>query len=186
MDNIPSLNELFSTKMCSPIIIFAIISVIFGISLYNTRTTLKKFNSNKMDNLFNIYSLHEVKLLLILGVILYGLCQYNQVNLAWIFMFLPVIYLMIKNILIFIFIQLAHQNAPKDVSTETMQSYGMSPQMQEAIRQVEPQLNKTINMGSSPVQHLLNGQQSQNEMQAPLNQVSGMNMGGMNSMGSSF
>ena len=51
-----NVNELFSTKMCSPLIVFIVIVVVFAISLFNTRNTLRKFGSTKMDNLFNVYS----------------------------------------------------------------------------------------------------------------------------------
>ena len=72
-------------------IIFTVI-VIFLVFLFNTNHTLKKFNSTKMDNLFNVYSYVLFHSKIVLGIILFGLCQYNQVNLAWIFMFLPVIF----------------------------------------------------------------------------------------------
>ena len=177
MDNIPNISDLFSTKMCSPLIVFAVIVIIFGISLYNTRNTLKSYNNNKMDNLFNIYSWHEVKFVIVIGIILYGLCQYNQVNLAWIFMFLPVIYLMIKNLMVFLFVSLAHQNAPKVNNQYHQQHYGMSIPMQQAMQQQQQPVDKTINMSppmSSSLQQLAgqsgNGQNNQmgGGMHAPL------------------
>ena len=177
MDNI-NMGDLLSTKMCSPLVVFAVIVVIFGISLYNTRNTLKSYNTTKMDNLFNIFSWHEVKMVLVIGIILYGMCQYNQVNLAWIFMFLPVIYLMVKNLMVFLFVSLAHQNAPKAASNNLQQHYGMSPAMQQAmaqsVQQQEPQqVNKTVNMGSpmsTSLQQLAGqGNQLGSSMQAPLN-----------------
>ena len=175
MDNM-NIGNLLSTKMCSPMIIFTVIVVVFGISLFNTRNTLKKFNSTKMDNLFNVYSWHEIKMIIVLGIILFGLCQYNQVNLAWIFMFLPVIYLMIKNLMIFMFVSLGHQNAPRE-STNNLQNYGVTPAMQQAMTQQQSQqpVNKTINFPtpgtSTPVQSLAGN------MNMPLNQVSGAGSG---------
>ena len=173
MDNI-NVGDLLSTKMCSPLVVFAVIVVIFGISLFNTRNVLKSYNTTKMDNLFNVFSWHEVKMVLVIGVILYGMCQYNQVNLAWIFMFLPVIYLVIKNLMIFLFVSLAHQNAPKSANN-VQQHYGMSPAMQQAMAQTvqqqrvqQPPVDKTINIAppmSSSLQQLA-GQ----GMQAPLGQ----------------
>ena len=35
-----------------------------------------------MENLYDLYSWSEVKLVIVLGVVIYGLCQYDQVNLA--------------------------------------------------------------------------------------------------------
>jgi len=180
MDNI-NLGDLFTTKMCSPLIAFAVIVVIFGISLFNTRSILKSYNTTKMDNLFNVFSWHEVKLVIVIGIILYGMCQYNQVYLAWIFMFLPVIYLTIKNLMIFLFVSLAHQNAPKAQTEYLQQNYGMSSAMQQAMMQSVQQqpVDKTINMVPSMQQPMssslqqLAGQSNQNlqqGMQAPLGQ----------------
>ena len=178
MDNIPNINDLFSTKMCSPMIIFTVIVIIHGISLYYTRNTLKKFKTTKMDNLFNIYSWYEVKLIIVIGVILYGLCQYNQINLAWILLLFPVIYTMIKNLMVFVFVSLGHQNAPQINNEYLQQHYGMSPAMQQAmaqsVQQQEPQqVNKNVNMGSpmsSSIQQLAGqGNQLGSSMQAPLN-----------------
>ena len=174
MDNI-NMGDLLSTKMCSPLVVFAVIVVIFGISLYNTRNTLKSYNTTKMDNLFNIFSWHEVKMVLVIGIILYGMCQYNQVNLAWIFMFLPVIYLMVKNLMVFLFVSLAHQNAPK-TANNLQQHYGMSPGMQQAMQQPQqaPSINKNIDLRpsmssptSTPVNDLGSG------MQQPLGAYNG-------------
>lgn len=175
MDNI-NLGDLFTTKMCSPMIAFAVIVIIFGISLYNTRSVLKSYNTTKMDNLFNVFSWHEVKLVIVTGIILYGMCQYNQVNLAWIFMFLPVIYLIIKNLMIFLFVSLGHQNAPKQKTEHLQQHYGMSIPMQQAMLQhQELPVNKTINL-QAPMSSSLQQLAGQNNdiqkpgMQAPLGQ----------------
>ena len=108
-----NINELFSTKMCSPLIVFIVIVVIFAISLFNTRNTLKKFGSTKMDNLFNVYSWHEVKLVIFVGVILYGLCQYDKQDMAWIVLLFPLVYLILKNLMVFFQVSLAQQNVPK-------------------------------------------------------------------------
>lgn len=183
-----NVNELFSTKMCSPLIVFIVIVVVFAISLFNTRNTLRKFGSTKMDNLFNVYSWHEMKMVIVLGVILYGLCQFNQVNLAWIFMFLPVVYLMLKNLLIFLFVSIAHQNAPKDSSEYLQKNYGVTPQMQQAMQPAKP-VDKTINFpvtmpsstDISQLQAPLNNQMAQTSGMEQMGQVTGINS--MNSMG---
>ena len=194
MENV-NVNELFSTKMCSPLIVFIVIVVIFAISLFNTRNTLRKFGSTKMDNLFNVYSWHEVKMVIVLGIILYGLCQFNQVNLAWIFMFLPVIYLMLKNLLIFVFVSIAHQNAPKANSEYLQTNYGVTPQMQQAMQNATKPVDKTINFQNtiptstsiSQLQAPLNNQMAQTGGIEQMGQVTGINsMGGMDGMGGSF
>ena len=55
------MNELLSVKMCSPMMIYLAVVVTSGLSVYITRTHLKRHNTNKMDNLFNLYTLNEVK-----------------------------------------------------------------------------------------------------------------------------
>ena len=145
--------DLLSTNMCSPIVVFIIIVIISIISLYMSRSTLKRYNNHKMENLYNLHALHEVKLLIFMGVILYGLCQYNQVNLAWIFLLFPIIYLMLKNVFIFVFVSLAQQNAPVEVkSPNPVQQVLQDTQKQQNVIQqnnsnvTSMPVNKTINM----------------------------------------
>ena len=114
------MNELMSTKMCSPLMIYLAVIVTTGISVYITRDYLKRHNTTKMDNLYNIYSLQELKLMLVLGIILYGLCQYNKTNLAWIFLLLPIIYIIIQNLTLYIHVSSAVQTAPKAISEADM------------------------------------------------------------------
>ena len=65
--------NLLSMNMCSPMVVFTVFAVVIGIGIYMTRTSLKKFNSNKMNNLYNYHTLQEVKLLIVLGATIYGL-----------------------------------------------------------------------------------------------------------------
>ena len=174
MDSV-NVSELFTTKMCAPLIAFAVITLLVGVSLYNSRNALKTHNSTKIDNLLNVYSWHEIKLIIAVGVVLYGMCQYNQVYLAWVFLFVPVIYLVIKNLMLFLYVSLAHQNAPKQATQ--MQNYGVPPAMQQAVQQmalqqppVQEPVNKNIDLSppmSSSIQQLA-GQG--NGMQLPLSQ----------------
>ena len=91
MEALDEVNELLTTKMCSPVIIYGVIPVVSVISVYLTRQKLKLYNTQKMENLFNVFSMQELKFMLVLGVIMYGLCQYNKTELAWIFLIFPVI-----------------------------------------------------------------------------------------------
>ena len=106
--------SLTSIKLCSPVIVFIVYVIVSGVSLYMSRNVLKRFNSQKMENLYDLYSWSEVKLVIVLGVIIYGLCQYDQMNLAWIFLLLPVVYIMLSNLVVYYNVSNAHQNAPKD------------------------------------------------------------------------
>ena len=119
------LNELMSTKMCSPLIIYLAVIVTSGLSVYLTRDQLKKHNTSKMDNLFNLYSLNELKFMVVLGLIVFGLCQYNKTTLAWVFLIFPVIYLLIQNIIVHIHVSSAVQSAPQQAPVVTEQRYGV-------------------------------------------------------------
>ena len=110
---LPNLS-LTSIKLCSPVIVFIVYVIISGVSLFMSRNTLKRFNNQKMENLYNLYSWSEVKLVIVLGIVIYGLCQYDQMNLAWLFLLLPIIYIMLKNILVYYNVSIAHHNATKD------------------------------------------------------------------------
>ena len=35
-----------------------------------------------METLFNFHLMNEIKMVIVMGAVIYGLCQYNQVNLA--------------------------------------------------------------------------------------------------------
>lgn len=107
--------SLSSLKLCSPLVIFMVYVIVSGISLFMTRNTLKKFKTQRMENLYNLYSWNEVKFVIVFGVILYGLCQYEQMNLAWLYLIFPIIYIILKNVFVFAYVSIAHQNAPKEV-----------------------------------------------------------------------
>ena len=122
METLNEVNELLTTKMCSPVIIYGVILVLSLICIYMVRQRLARYNTMKMENLYNIYSAQELKFLLVLGVTMYGLCQYNKTELAWIFLIFPVIYIILQNVLLFIHVSSGLQNAPAE--SPTFQSYG--------------------------------------------------------------
>ena len=117
------MNELMSTKMCSPMMVYLAVVVTSGLSVYLTRQSLKRHNTNKMDNLFNLYSLNELKFLIVFGLVLFGLCQYNKTSLAWIFLLFPVIYVIIQNLIVHIHVSSAVQSAPKEAEVQQMPQY---------------------------------------------------------------
>lgn len=120
------MNELLSTKMCSPLIVYFGVVVLCGLSVYLTRDHLKRHNTNKMDNLFNLYSLNEVKFIIILGLTIFGLCQYNKTTLAWVFLIFPIIYTIIQASIIQIHVSSGVQNAPKVNTIMPESHYGLS------------------------------------------------------------
>ena len=79
---------------------FVVFTIVSAVTLFMSRNILKRFQSQRMENLLQVHLWFEVKFIIVLGVVLYGLCQYNQVNLAWVFLLLPVIYVILKNLFI--------------------------------------------------------------------------------------
>ena len=145
METLNEVNELLTTKMCSPVIIYGVILVLSLICVYMVRQRLGRYNTMKMENLYNLYSAQELKFLLVLGVTMYGLCQYNKTELAWIFLIFPVIYVLIQNGLLYIHVSSAVQNAPKEV-TNTSQHYGLSGMSMPLLQtQQNSQINQAMN-----------------------------------------
>lgn len=160
MDNTSNPLDLLSAKMCSPMMVYLVFVIVSGISLFMSRNVLKRFNNGKMENLYNLHSLHELKLLVVLGAILYGLCQYNQVNLAWIFLIFPIIYIILKNLVVFMPVSMAQQNAPKEVEftkpsmfeAQVAEATNQPQQVQQQVQQqVEQRVNKEISGMSAPL-----------------------------------
>lgn len=123
METLNEVNELLTTKMCSPVIIYGVILVLSLICIYMIRQRLGRYNTLKMENLYNLYSAQELKFLLVLGVTMYGLCQYNKTELAWIFLIFPIIYIVLQNVLLFIHVSSGLQNAPAETPFQS-QHYG--------------------------------------------------------------
>jgi len=127
MEALKDINELLTTKMCSPVIVYAVVLVVSAISVFLCRSRLKRYNTGKMDTLANMFTMQEVKFMLVLGVIMYGLCQYNKTELAWIFLIFPIIYVMIQNVLLYIHVSSAVQSAPQAPAQQAAQyGYGMN------------------------------------------------------------
>ena len=114
METLNEVNELLTTKMCSPVIIYSVILVVSLVCIYFTRQRLGRYNTVKMENLYNMYSAQEIKFLLVLGVTMYGLCQYNKTELAWVFLIFPVIYVILQNTLLYVHVSSALQSAPAE------------------------------------------------------------------------
>ena len=126
MDNLSNPLNLLASNMCSPMVIYIVFVVVTGIALFMTRSSLKRYNTEKMDTLFNIHLMNEIKMVIVMGTIIYGLCQYNQVNLAWIFLIFPIIYVLLKNILIFIPVSSAKPIQISGTSTPSKSKHAIS------------------------------------------------------------
>ena len=145
MQAIEEVNELLTAKLCSPVIVYGVVLAISLVSIYFCRQKLQRYNTSKMENLYNLYTMQELKFMIILGVVMYGLCQYNKTELAWIFLIFPVIYVLIQNLLLYIHVSSAIQSAPQETPMQ-MQSYGLG--MNAPLLQQQPQTGQ----GPSPPQ----------------------------------
>ena len=56
---------------------------------------------------------------------MFGLCQYNKTELAWIFLIFPIIYSLIQNGILYIHVSSAIQNAPQEQPQAQGQHYGL-------------------------------------------------------------
>ena len=153
--------------------IFVLYVIVSGITLYMTRNALKKFNNPRMDNLYNIYSWHEVKLVIFVGVLLYGLCQHDKQELAWILLLFPLVYVILKNLMVFFQVSLAQQNVPrkKDVEKEREKArIEHSVKKQQVLEEQYRQLQEVQQQ-----QQMQQQQQQEMQQQSPLNK----DIGGM-------
>ena len=96
-----TMSSLLKTDKCSPLIVYIVFVIISGITLFNTNGLMKKLLHHKINNIFTMHAWYEIALLLVLGVVLFGLCQYNQQTLAWIVLFFPLALYIIKTLFIF-------------------------------------------------------------------------------------
>ena len=96
-----TMSSLLKTDKCSPLIVYIVLVIVSGITLFNTNGLMKKLQHHKINNIFTMHAWYEVALLLVLGVVLFGLCQYNQQTLAWIVLFFPLALYVIKTLFIF-------------------------------------------------------------------------------------
>ena len=143
MEALNDVNELLTTKLCSPVIVFAVVAVISVIGIYLCRRTLSRYNTHKMENLQNLFTMQELKYLLVLGVIMFGLCQYNKTELAWIFLIFPIIYTMIQNGLLYIHVSSAVQNAPQEqISQAINYGLGMNAPLLDGQGPSKPEITK--------------------------------------------
>jgi hypothetical protein len=128
MEALNEVNELLTAKLCSPVIVFGVVAVISLITMFLCHRTLGRYNTQKMENLKSLCMTQEIKYLIILGVTMFGLCQYNKTDLAWIFLIFPIIYIIIQNSLLYIHLSSAVQNAPQAPTLDQAGSYGLGMQ----------------------------------------------------------
>lgn len=150
MEVINDVNELLTTKLCSPVIVLGITIVVSLISIYLNHRSLSRYNTLKMENLKNITTIQEIKYLVLLGVIMFGLCQYNKTDLAWIFLIFPIIYVIVQNTLLYVHLSSALQNAPQEQIIQGG-SYGLGMNAPLLENQAPPKPEITKPQQSIPV-----------------------------------
>ena len=98
-----SFSDLFKMDKCSPLMAYGVIVVITAICIYNVRSEFNRVGHNpKIKNINDMFMWYEIALLLVTGVIMYGLCQYNEATLAWIVLFAPLLAYTIKTVIVFL------------------------------------------------------------------------------------
>ena len=110
-----TMSSLLKTDKCSPLIVYIVFVIISGITLFNTNGLMKKLQNHKINNIFTMHAWYEVALLLVLGVVLFGLCQYNQQTLAWIVLFFPLALYVIKTLFIFNSVSSILRHVPQEM-----------------------------------------------------------------------
>ena len=109
-----TMSALFKTDKCSPLIVYIVLVVVTGVTLFNTNGLMKKLHNHKINNIFTMHAWYEIAMLLLLGVVLFGLCQYNQQTLAWIVLFFPLFWYLVKTLFVFNTVSSILRHVPPD------------------------------------------------------------------------
>tara|TARA_Y100000593_G_scaffold91798_1_gene181595 strand:- start:790 stop:1341 length:552 start_codon:yes stop_codon:yes gene_type:complete len=162
-----TMSSLLKTDKCSPLIVYIVLVIVNAVTIFNTNGILKKFQNFKVDNIFTMHLWHEIGLLLVLGVVLFGLCQYNQQTLAWIVLFFPLVFQIFKSLLVFNSVHAVQKLAPPDAPTQI-------PSVPDPTKgPAPPQIQQTAptDVQSSGVRHAITERSS--ALAPPLNSQSG-------------
>jgi len=110
-----TMSSLLKTDKCSPLIVYIVLVIVSGITLFNTNGLMKRMQNHKINNIFTMHAWYEIALLLVLGVVLFGLCQYNQQTLAWIVLFFPLALYIVKTLFVFNSVSSILRHVPPDM-----------------------------------------------------------------------
>ena len=110
-----TMSSLFKTDKCSPLVVYIVLVIVTGVTLFNTNGLMKKLQNFKINNIFTMHMWYEISMLIVLGVVLFGLCQYNQQTLAWIVLFFPIAWYLLKTLLVFNSVSSVLRHVPPDV-----------------------------------------------------------------------
>lgn len=119
-----TVSSLFKTDKCSPLVVYIVLVIVTGVTLFNTNGLMKKLQNFKINNIFTMHMWYEISMLIILGAVLFGLCQYNQHTLAWIVLFFPIALYLIKTLLVFNSVSSILRHVPPDVPSHLQVGQG--------------------------------------------------------------
>ena len=131
-----SFSDLFKMDKCSPLMAYGVIVVITAICIYNVRSEFNRVGHNpKIKNINDMFMWYELALLLITGVLMFGLCQYNENTMAWGVLFAPLVAYTAKTILVFWSVSSMQKVVPPDVNVQTVNRAQTSQAIQNALSQ---------------------------------------------------
>jgi len=110
-----TMSSLFKTDKCSPLIVYIVLVIVTGVTLFNTNGLMKRLQNHKINNIFTMHAWYEIAMLIVLGVVLFGLCQYNQQTLAWIVLFFPLALYLVKTLFVFNSVSSILRHVPPDM-----------------------------------------------------------------------
>ena len=141
------INDLMSTNKCSPMVVYGVMAAISLFSIYSSKNTINRYNG-KYDSLMSYYMMNEIKMLIIIGASVYGLCVYKERQLPWILLMIFIIYKLIKNLIIYAPLPNILSNAPVNYVSSGSANYGITPQMQQALLQqsAKQNINKQLDL----------------------------------------
>lgn len=179
-----TVNSLLKTDHCSPLIIYFILVVVSVITLFNTHGLTKTLKNFKVNNIFNIHVWYEISYLVLLGVVLYGLCKYNQETLAWIILFLPLVTYLVKTVLIFTSVSSVLKQVPPPNGEDPKQVKNSNALIQQGanVNNTLQTRQDTLNTQNSNMINNLNN----TGMSPPLNSNMNSNMNSNQLSGFSF
>ena len=149
-----TMSSLFKTDKCSPLVVYIVLVLVTAVTLFNTNGLMKKLQNFKINNIFTMHMWYEISMLIVLGVVLFGLCQYNQQTLAWIVLFFPIAWYIVKTLFVFNSVSSILRHVPPDVP---LQLQGGAPGVPNPAEGPSPPKNSNHYGDTTPTQQQVEG-----------------------------
>jgi len=127
------MSSLLKTDKCSPLIVYIVLVIVSGITLFNTNGLMKRMQNHKINNIFTMHAWYEISLLIVLGVVL----------------FFPLALYVVKTLFVFNSVSSILRHVPEDMPQ------GMSQGMPQGGP--SPPQNSNHANGVSPTQQQVEG-----------------------------